>query len=141
MSWGTRAGTSSAVTTQTLSATGPVDPAEAWERFMLPARWPEWSPQITGVDSDAVRLAAGVSGTVRAPLGIGLPFVVDEVDETARRWTWQVRSGPVHLRLEHWVEAAPDGGTTTGLRVDGPALLVTSYAPLAKVALEKLVQP
>ncbi|MEU2347732.1 SRPBCC family protein [Modestobacter sp. NPDC049651] len=126
---------------QTLTATGPVDPAEAWERFMQPARWPTWSPQITGVDADAPRLAAGVSGTVRAPLGIGLPFVVDEVDEAARRWTWQVRSGPVHLRLEHWVEAAPGGGTTTGLRVDGPLPLVAAYAPLAKVALEKLVQP
>jgi Polyketide cyclase / dehydrase and lipid transport len=128
------------VSEQTLTATGPVDPAEAWERFMRPERWPEWSPQITGVESSAPRLAAGVTGTVRAPLGIGLPFVVDEVDEAARRWTWQVRSGPVHLRLEHWVEATADGGTTTGLRVSGPGLLVASYAPLAEVALQKLVR-
>ena len=130
-----------AVSEQIVTATGAVDPAEAWERYMLPARWPEWAPQISGVEASADRLAPGVSGKVIAPLGLAVPFVVDEVDEPGRRWTWQVRTGPVHLRLEHWVEAAPEGGTTAGLRVDGEGLLVASYAPLAKGALEKLVQP
>jgi len=38
------------VTTLTLHATGPLPPAEVWERYAVPARWPEWSPQITGVE-------------------------------------------------------------------------------------------
>jgi hypothetical protein len=124
-----------------VTATGAVDLAEAWERYMLPARWPEWSPQISGVEATADRLAPGVTGKVIAPLGLALPFVVDEVDEAGRRWSWQIRTGPVKLHLEHWLETAPDGGTVAGLKVDGPALLVTGYAPAAKVALEKLVRP
>jgi hypothetical protein len=41
--------------------------------------------------------------------------------------------------MRHWVTEAPDGGTTTGLRITGPLPLVTSYAPLARVALGRLV--
>ncbi len=129
------------MSTQELHATGPVDPQQAWERYLYPARWPEWSPQITGVDASADRLAPGVSGKVHAPLGLSIPFVVESVDEQARRWSWRIKAGPVSMRLVHWVEVAPTGGTTTGLRVRVPRLLVAAYAPAAQAALEKLVQP
>ncbi|MCV2491202.1 SRPBCC family protein [Geodermatophilus sp. YIM 151500] len=127
------------MTTVTLHATGPVDPAEVWERYAVPARWPQWSPQITGVDTPAARLRAGAGGRVRGPLGLAVPFVVATVDETDRRWSWQVDVGPVRLRLVHWVAPGPDGGTTTGLRITGPAPLVVTYAPLARLALRRLV--
>ena len=134
-----RVGHPRCVTTLTLHATGPVDPAEAWERYAVPARWPEWSPQITGVEPSAPRIAQGVTGRVRGPLGIALPFLVDEVDEAARRWRWSVYAGQVRLTLVHWVSPGPDGGTTTGLRVSGAAPLVVGYAPLAQLALKGLV--
>jgi Polyketide cyclase / dehydrase and lipid transport len=129
------------VTALTLHATGPEAPAEVWERYAVPARWPEWAPQITGVDLPVGRLAAGARGRVRAPLGLALPFVVDSVDEAARRWSWTVSIGPVRLRLLHWVAEGPDGGSTTGLRIDGPAPLVLGYAPLARLAIGRLVRP
>jgi hypothetical protein len=129
------------VTTLTLHATGPEPPGEVWERYAVPARWPEWAPQITGVDLPVGWLAAGVRGRVHAPLGVALPFVVDSVDEAARRWSWTVAVGPVRLRLLHWVADGPDGGSTTGLRVRGPAPLVLGYAPLARWALGRLVHP
>jgi hypothetical protein len=129
------------VTALTLHATGPEAPAEVWERYAVPARWPEWAPQITGVDLPAGRLAAGARGRVRAPLGLALPFVVDSVDEAARCWSWTVSIGPVRLRLLHWVAEGPDGGSTTGLRIDGPAPLVLGYAPLARLAIGRLVRP
>ncbi len=128
------------VTTLTLHATGPVDPAEAWDRYAYPARWSSWAPQITGVETDAPRIAPGVTGRVRGPVGVSLPFVVDEVDDAGRRWHWTVELGPIRLRLLHWVSAGPDGGTTTGLRIRGPLPLVAGYAPAALVALHGLVR-
>jgi hypothetical protein len=71
---------------------------------------------------------------------VALPFVVDEVTEAARQWTWSVFLGPVRLRLTHWVSPGPDGGATTGLRVHGAMPLVLGYAPLALVALRELVR-
>ena len=124
----------------TLHATGPVAPSEVWDRYSAVRRWPEWSPQITGVDTDVDRIAQGVTGRVRAPLGVWLPFVVDEVDDASRQWTWSVFAGPIRLQLRHWVSAAPGGGTTTGTRVHGAAPLVLGYAPLALLALQRLVR-
>jgi hypothetical protein len=129
------------VSTRTLEATGPLDPQAAWERYAVPSRWPEWSPQISRVEMSAPRLVAGATGKVHAPLGVALPFVVDAVDEPARRWSWTVRLGPVKMRLEHWVTEAPGGGTTTGLRVHGPGPLVAAYAAPAQAALDRLVRP
>jgi hypothetical protein len=106
-----------------------------------PPRWPEWAPQITGVELPVARLAVGVRGRVRGPLGVTLPFVVDTVDETARRWSWTVSPGPVRLHLLHWVTEGPVGGSTTGLRVTGPASLVIGYAPLAQLVIGRLVRP
>ena len=129
------------MTTVTLHATGPVAPDEVWERYAVPARWSDWALQITGVELPVARLAAGVRGRVRVPLGVSLPFVVESVDEAARRWSWTVSLGPVRLRLLHWVAPGPDGGSTTGLRVTGPAPLVAGYAPLAQLAIGRLVRP
>ncbi len=129
------------MTTTTLHATGPVDPAEVWERYAVPALWPTWAPHITGVEVAVPRLTAGATGRVRGPGGLALPFEVDDVDEPGRRWSWRVHAGPVTVALEHWVVPAPGGGTTTGLRTTGPAPVVLGYAPLEVWALRRLVRP
>ncbi len=129
------------MTVLTLHATGPEPAAEVWDRYARPARWPTWAPQITGVQVPAPRLAAGVRGRVRGPAGVTLPFVVEAVDEAARRWSWTVSAGPVRLHLLHWVSDGPDGGSTTGLRITGPLPVVVGYAPLAQVAIGRLVRP
>lgn len=123
-----------------LHATGDVDPAEAWDRYARPARWADWSPQIRRVSASADRLVPGMTGRVHGPLGVSVPFVVDEVDEVARTWRWTVEVGPLSLELVHDVRAAADGGTRTGLSVRGAAPLVLGYAPLAQLALQRLVR-
>lgn len=118
---------------------GPLDVATAWERYARPVLWSTWAPQITGVDTAAGRLAAGVTGRVRGPLGVALPFEVLDVDETARTWSWRVRAGPLAVVLEHGVR--PDGdGTATWLRISAPAALAVAYLPVAHLALRRLVR-
>ncbi len=52
-----------------------------------------------------------------------------------------VTAGPVRLHLVHWVSDGPDGGSTTGLRIRGPLPVVVGYAPLAQLAIGRLVRP
>lgn len=125
--------------TRTLEATGPLAPGAVWERYAVPGSWPDWLPQITRVDLSTPRIAAGSRGKLHAPMGVAVPFTVDSVDDEARRWSWTVRVGLLRLRLEHWVDDGPDGGTTTGMRVGGPGPLVAAYAGQAQAALERLV--
>ena len=118
----------------------------AWERYADPSLWSTWSPQIQRVDTAATRLTAGATGTVRAGLlphpTLPVPFEVLEVDEAARTWTWRVRMDPfglVRLHLEHGVEAHA-GGSATWLRVTGAAPVVLGYAPVARLAMTRLVR-
>jgi Polyketide cyclase / dehydrase and lipid transport len=129
------------MSTVTLSAAGPLPATEAWERYALPRRWPEWSPQISRVEMPVERIAADVKGKLYAPGGFSLNFTIDAVDEAARTWAWTIRVAVIRLRLEHWVEEAPDGGSVAGLRTTGPAPVVAAYAPLAQTALDRLVRP
>ncbi|MDQ2583749.1 SRPBCC family protein [Saccharothrix yanglingensis] len=117
-------------------APGRAPAAVVWERYAEPARWPGWAPQITGVEASARRIAPGVTGRVRGPLGVRVAFTVTEVDPTARTWAWDARIGPVRLRLRHGVE--PDGATW--LVVRGPASVVVAYLPIARLALRSLTR-
>ncbi len=117
----------------TLTATGGADPAEVWERYAEPGRWSSWSPQIRLV-STSERIRPGLRGRVDGVL----PFVVLDVDEAARRWSWVAGHRPLRVHLEHAVVAA-ERGTRTTLTLVGPPWLVLPYLPLAQLALHRLV--
>jgi hypothetical protein len=127
-------------TTVKLHARGAADPDLVWERYAQPALWTSWSPQITGVDTDAERIAVGARGTVHGPLGLAVAFEVTAVDDVAREWSWRVVIGPATVDLYHNVIAEP-AGTLTNLRVTGPTLVVLGYVPPAKLAMARLVRP
>ncbi len=126
----------------TLQAHGSASVATAWERYADPALWPTWAPQIQDVETDTERLTPGGSGVVRAGVTprptLGIPFTVLAVDEPARQWSWRARVGPATLLLEHGV-TPHDGGASTWLRVHGPLPVVLGYAPVAWLALTRLV--
>ena len=126
----------------TLRAHGPASVATAWERYADPALWSTWAPQIQAVDTHMERLTPGGSGAVRAGVTprptLGIPFTVLDVDEAARQWSWRARIGPVTLRLEHGV-TPHHRGASTWLRVHGPLPVVLGYAPVAWLALCRLV--
>ena len=130
--------------TLTVRAHGVASVTLAWERYADPALWSTWAPQIQRVDTAMTRLSAGGTGTVRAGFlsrpTLGVPFEVLAVDETAREWEWKARVGPLTLRLEHGVTAHLTG-SSTWLRVHGPLPVILGYAPLARLALNRLVTP
>lgn len=130
--------------TTTVSVSGPCPPDEAWDRYVRPRRWREWSPQVRGVQYAGDRLAPGTGGVVRGPAGLPVRFrilSVDAADLACRSWSWSVRAAGVTLRLDHRVEPRAAGaGSTTTLAVHGPGPVVEAYLPLAWVALRRLVR-
>lgn len=127
------------VTTLTIRARGTATADEVWDRYADVRRWSEWAPQIRGVDADGTTLHAGLSGTVRPIVGPGVRFMVEDVDAAARTWAWRVRVGPVGLVRMHLVHGVESDGSTW-LKVSGLLPVVAGYAPLARLALGRLVK-
>ena len=128
------------MTTLCASATGSLSPALVWERYADPRRWSAWAPQIRRVETVGGRIVPGLSGRVIGPLGVAVTFVVDEVDEDARVWSWSVRIGLIRLKLRH--DVVPNSsGSRTRLWVTGPWPVVGAYLPIAALALRRLVTP
>ena len=124
----------------TITSTGRADPATVWRRYEQLALWSSWSPQVQEVIAAKPRIAPGLNGLVVGPLGVRMPFEVLAVDAEAMEWSWHVRLGLVHATLDHVVRPAP-GGCQAELVIDGPAVVVATYRPLAAMALIRLVQP
>ncbi|MFJ8886692.1 SRPBCC family protein [Streptomyces sp. NPDC102402] len=127
------------MTILTLRAEGAAPPEDVWLRYVTPACWPSWSPQIRAVRVEDERLAPGTRGEVVSLFGVTAAFAVESVDEERWRWVWRVRSGPLRLRLSHAVVRRP-GGSATTLRIEGPALALAAYAGPARWALGRLVR-
>lgn len=122
-----------------LHVRGARSPDEVWESYARPSLWSTWSPQIRRVEVPEDRLRVGLRGRVFSYAPLGVPFEVLAVDEVARTWRWVVRPGPVEVRLDHAVRA--DGGqTVTDLVLHGPWPVIALYAPLATLALRRLVR-
>lgn len=129
-----------------LSATGSLDPETVWERYTQPAWWPVWAPHLREVDYPDAVVRPGTTGRVTGVGGLVAVFRVDAVDHEARTWSWSVRSGPLRLSFEHGVDlAAPDAqhplGSTAWLVTHALWPVVLGYAPVARIALGRLVTP
>lgn len=122
----------------TLTARGSASAATVWERYAQIEQWAQWAPQINRVERSAERIAPGVTGRVVGPVGVSVGFVIDDVDDAGRRWSWTVRRGPLRVRLHHGVHTDGDGARTW-LTVDAPLPVVLGYTPIARFALRRLV--
>lgn len=121
-------------------AEGPRAPEDVWDRYCRPHRWPEWSPQMRRVETEADVVVPGAAGTVHGPAGIVVRFVVVDVDAVHRQWSWLVRVGPVRLHLDHAVRDRAGGGSIAEAVVDGPWPFVRAYRLPVWVALRRLVR-
>jgi len=122
----------------TLHAHGPADADSVWQGYADPQAWPTWAPQIAKVEADG-RLRPGLTGRVWSYLPPPVSFEVLEVDDVRRRWSWRVHLGPLSMRLDHDVTRHLHG-TATSVTVHGPWPVLLAYAPLAQVAIRRLVR-
>ena len=124
--------------TLTLRASGPSDAGAVWEAYADPQAWSKWSPYIARVETIG-RLRPGQVGQVWSYLPPPVSFEVLTVDARQKQWAWRVRLGPLRLGLEHGVESR-GSGSRTWLTVRGPWPVLIAYAPLARLALHRLVR-
>ena len=115
-----------------VTTTGPAAVDVAWARYADLRLWPRWAPQIRAVEAPRRRLRAGLRGVVHAPLGLRVPFVVEEVDDDARTWRWTVRVAGTAVSMTHDLTATPRG-TRAGLTVHGPAVVALAYLSLIHI--------
>ena len=121
-----------------IRARGQAPPQIAWERYIDPRCWPQWSPQIRRVDGPRQPVLPGDQGTVVGPAGLRVDFTILEVDPGERRWSWRVAILAGRLTLDHGIDPA-GAGSTAWVRIHGPAPVVAPYAPFAWLALRRLV--
>jgi uncharacterized protein YndB with AHSA1/START domain len=119
-----------------ITATGGAKPDEVWERYVTPELWPTWSPQLRRVTCPDATIRPGSAGTAHGPAVVRVPFVVLDVDEVARTWSWRV-GNPIGITMTHGVEEHARG---VAAWVEIP-LALAAYAPIARLALGRLVRP
>ena len=120
-----------------LEARGPAPVDQAWRRYAEIPLWSTWAPQISGCRPAAINWPSR-GGTVYVSACCPSRSRVTDARAEARTWSWLVRIGPVELNLRHAVEADGAGSRTT-LDIEGPAVVVIAYAPVARFALGRLV--
>ncbi len=113
---------------------GPASKYRIWARYDDPARWREWAPGVRALLADGP-LRPGLEGEIHARLGVRVRFEVLDVDRPGGRWTWSLAAGPIHLRVEHeiWEGRA-------GMVITGPGPLPLACVPIARVALDRVLQ-
>jgi len=120
-----------------IEATGPRTAEEVWAFYTRPSTWPTWAPQISSVHGVDDPISPGARGVVHGPLLVRVPFVIESVDEAARRWTWRVGIGPLSVVLDHGVDQL-ESGCCAWAEVHAPYVMVLPYSPLARLALRRL---
>ena len=105
--------------------------SRVWEVLTRFVYWPEWGPSDREVRCDEDSVRPGLTGRVRTPLGVWIPFEITEV-VPGRRWGWRVlgREATGH-------EVEPRGPERCVLRFIMPSWALP-YALVCEVALRRI---
>lgn len=122
----------------TVRAKGSAPPDVVWARYTEPEQWPTWAPHMKRAEYPYPRVTPGTFGRVYAYGGFSLPFSIDAVDEEARTWDWSVYLASQRIELKHGV-VAHGSRTRVWASIGLPLPLALAYAPVAKLALHRLV--
>jgi uncharacterized protein YndB with AHSA1/START domain len=94
-------------------------------------RWPDWGPTVSGAELDEDGpLRLGSRGRVWTPVGVPLPFEVDQF-RAGSSWAWEVGGIPA---TSHGVE--PDGEVCR-LWMSSP-VWAPAYLPVLAIALRRI---
>ncbi|MFZ5908302.1 MAG: SRPBCC family protein [Nitrospirota bacterium] len=64
-------------------------PGEVWDLLTDTSRWHEWGPSVKAVDCMDRYILKGSRGRIKIPLGIWVPFVITDFEDT-RYWSWRI---------------------------------------------------
>ena len=103
----------------------------AWELLTDTARWPEWGPSVSRVDSAEQFIGPGSSGRVQTIIGVWLPFRVTEF-VAGQRWDWEVAGIPA---TGHRVESL--GPDLCRVVFEVP-LLTAPYLAVCRLAAQRI---
>lgn len=105
-------------------------PDVVWRLLTDVDAWPVWGPTVARARIDGGQVVQGARGTVWTPLGVPLPFVIDDVDPE-HRWSWTVAGVPA---TSHAVEPVLGGCVAS---MSAP-LWAPGYLPVLDVALRRI---
>ena len=115
-----------------------VPAGRVWDLITDTRTWPRWGPSVQAVECRDRFIRAGSTGRIRTPVGLWLPFVIENF-EPEHYWDWRV--GGI-AATGHRVE--PRGGHRCELSFSVPAWAL-GYGIVCKLALNRiermLVQP
>lgn len=120
-----------------VSATGAASSDDVWRRYVTPALWPTWAPQLRRVTCSDTIIRRGSTGTAHGPAIVRVPFDILSVDDVERTWSWRV-GRPFGITMAHGVDDHEQGGATAWVEIP---LALFAYAPIAHLALRRLVRP
>jgi len=87
-------------------------PNLVWSVMRDVERWPEWTSTVTSIRRvDRGPLAVGNRAQIRQPKLPPALWVVTELDDETRRFTWITRSPGVQVTARHQVEANGEGSS------------------------------
>lgn len=120
-----------------ITASGEASPDEVWKRYVTPDLWPTWAPQLRRVTCPDDTIAPGSTGVAHGLGPVRVPFAVLTVDDAARTWSWRV-GRPIGITMAHGVDRGSQGGSSAWVEIP---LALAAYAPIARLALRRLVRP
>jgi uncharacterized protein YndB with AHSA1/START domain len=96
-------------------------PAKVWAVLMDVERWPGWTSTVTSVQRlEPAPLTLGSRTQLIQPKLKPAVWQVTELDETAGRFSWAMRSPGIAVTAWHRLESASSGSRMThGLRFEG----------------------
>jgi hypothetical protein len=107
------------------------DASVVWPYLARFHHWPAWGPTVTAVESASSEVAPGVTGRVRTPIGLWLPFTIVDVDP-GRAWDWRVAGVPA---TGHTV--VPDGPSRCRVEFTAP-WWASPYAAVLAMGLRRI---
>ena len=111
-------------------------PDVVWDLLVRLPEWPRWGPSVreAQLDDGALSLHPGATGRVRTPVGLWVPFRVQEweVGPSMRHWSWDVAGIPA---TGHTVTTTPGSGCRVEMSAPVWAL---GYLPVLWVGLRRV---
>lgn len=102
----------------------------AWHVLADLDAWPKWGPTVSGAELDGSAFELGATGRVWTPVGVTLPFVIDELDQ-GRSWGWRVAGVPA---TRHGVHPRDEG---CRVWMSAP-VWAPGYLPVLTIALRRI---